>query len=269
MKKNLKVAVVQYQIPSDHKDAEGKVNELVKGSVFKGAEMVGLPEECLGFSENLKSGYDPLEFLGKIAKENKVYLFGATYILDENNKPTNVGFLFDNEGKLLLLQRKIVLTPPELEFGFVSGDSINIIDTEFGRIAILVCKDALHRYAAWFFDELMKAEVDIVLVPSSSITVSERSINLWVDTLKTMSMLFNVFIVAPGTVGLNGIDGSQSFGNSIVVSPLKVVLAQGSKDKKEILFATLEKEDLEKLRSPEAAKWQPEEVPEFKITSVE
>ena len=65
MKKDLKVAVVQYQIPSDYKDAEGKINELVKGSAFKGAELVGLPEECLGTSGNFKNNYDPLEFLGK------------------------------------------------------------------------------------------------------------------------------------------------------------------------------------------------------------
>ena len=132
-------------------------------------------------------------------------------------------------------------------------------------MAILVCKDSFHRYAAWFFDKLMKSGVDIVLVPSSSISVSGRSVNLWTDTLKTMAMLFNVFILAPGTVGMNGIDKSKAFGHALIIDPLKVILVEGSEEKEEILFATLEKNSLEKLRNPEADKWQPATIPDLKL----
>jgi len=114
----------------------------------------------------------------------------------------------------------------------------------------------------------MKENVDIVLVPSSSITVSERSTNLWTDTLKTMSMLFNLFIVASGTVGINGIDGSKAFGNAIIISPKKVLLAQGSVKKEEILYATLDKEDIENLKNPASRKWQPEKVPSYEIVEL-
>ena len=115
---------------------------------------------------------------------------------------------------------------------------------------------------------LKKENVDIVLVPSSSITVSERSTNLWTDTLKTMSMLFNLFIVASGTVGINGIDGSKAFGNAIIISPKKVLLAQGSVKKEEILYATLDKEDIENLKNPASRKWQPEKVPSYEIVEL-
>lgn len=264
MNQDLKVAVVQYQITKDAKDSERKIEELVGTASFKNVDIVGLPEECLGSEENVKQGYDPFQFLQSVAKKYSIFLFGAVYCLDEHNNISNSGFLYNPKGERILLQKKIVLTPPAIEAGFVAGDTIKVLDTEFGRIAILVCKDSFHRYSAWFFNELMKEKVDIVLIPSSSITVSQRSINLWADTLKTMSMLYNVFILAPGTVGLNGIDGVQSFGNSIIISPLKVVLAQGSQERKEILYATLEKEDLDILRDPEAEKWQPSEVPKIK-----
>ena len=83
-----------------------------------------------------------------------------------------------------------------------------------------------------------------------------------------MSMLFNVFIIAPGTVGLNELDGSHAFGNALILNPQKVVLAQGSSDTEEIIFAEINSNDLLKLRSPEASRWQPEKVPDFELVNI-
>lgn len=265
MKRNVKAAAVQYQIPSSYKEGQKKIERFVKQAALKEVDIIGLPEECLGPVGYVEKGYDPFSFLSKIASKYSVYLFGATFSLDKNKKPTNNGFLFNQRGEILINQKKIVLTPPAVKQGFMAGDTIKYTDTSHGRLAILVCKDSFHRYSSWFFNELMKAKVDIVLIPSSSITVSERSVNLWTDTLKTMSMLFNVFIVAPGTVGINEIDGSQAFGHALIISPQKVVLAEGTQNEEEIIFATLKKNDLDRLRSPEAVKWQPNSVPKFRI----
>jgi len=261
MKKKVKVAALQYQTPKDYHEGERKVGKFVSKASKKNVDIVGLPEECLG---QVNNNDKPLEFLSSIAKKYGVYLFGATYLYS-GKRIRNVGFLFDGKGKLIIVQDKIVLTPPAIKEGFKAGMTIKVVDTEFGRLALLVCKDSFHRYAAWFFDKLMKFGVDIVLIPSSSITVSERSINLWTDTVKTMSMLFNVFIIAPGTVGKDNNSHTRSFGHALIVDPQMVVLAEGSKDKEEVLYATLNKANLDRLRSPEASKWQPESVPKFKV----
>ena len=266
MKNNLKVAVIQAKVPKNHAEGENQILSFVKTALFKPLDMIGVSEECLASSEEIKRGYDPVPFLSKVAKDNRIYLFAANNLLDESGNVSTFGLFFDPEGNLVIKQKKIVLTPDAIESGVVAGDTINVVNTELGKIAMLICKDSFHRYAAWFFDALMRVKVDIVLVPSSSITVSERSINLWTDTIKTMSMLFNVFIIAPGTVGINPWDRSKAFGHALIASPQKVVLAEGSENREEVLYATLQKEHLDRLRSPEAAKWQPAKVPEFKVT---
>jgi predicted amidohydrolase len=133
-------------------------------------------------------------------------------------------------------------------------------------MAILVCKDSFHRYASWFFDKLRKAGADIILVPSYSLNVSKRSLELWVDSLKALSKWFDVYIVAPGTIGENSTQYS-SFGHSLIICPNRVVLAEGSYDKEEILRATLDVKSLEEIRNTYGSKWQPKDVPEVVLIS--
>ena len=173
-------------------------------------------------------------------------MFGATAVKEPDGLH-NRGFIFDRQGNLINYHDKIVLTPVE-EQEMVVGDKLEVFDTEFGKMSILVCKDSFHRYAAWFFDKLKKAGVDIILVPSYSLNVAKRSQELWVDSLKTLSKWFDVYIVAPGTAGQNMTEYS-SFGHPLIICPNRVVLAEGSFDKEEILRATLDVKNLEEIRN--------------------
>jgi len=261
MKKPLKVVAIQTQIPTSKDEGEKQISRLVKEALREPVDMIGLPEDCIASWNDIKSGYQPFEFLSKIAKENKIYLFGATIVRENDGSMHNAGFLFDKEGKLLARHDKVVLTPPEEEDGVVAGETLEVFDTEFGKIAILVCKDSFHRYAAWFFDKLRKAGVEIVLIPSYSLNVSQRSVELWVDSLKALAKWFDVYIVAPGTIGKNATE-YPSFGHALIICPKRVVLTEGSFDKEEVLRATLDPESLNEIRNTYGAKWQPKDVPE-------
>ena len=264
MLKDIKVAALQMQVPRNKEEGEKQIAELVAVASKGGVDMVGLSEDCVARNSEVRDGYDPLIFLSKIAKENNVYLFGATATLDENGKMYNTGFVFDREGNLITTHNKIVLTPPEEEGGMTPGDKLTVFDTEFGKMALLVCKDSFHRYAAWFFDKIRKAGADIVLVPSYSLNVSPRSIDLWVDSLKALAKWFDLYIIAPGTVGTNSTD-YPSFGHALIMCPNRDVLAEGSFDKVETLTATLDVKSLEDIRNTYGAKWQPKSVPEAKV----
>jgi len=264
MKKDIKIAIVQTKVPSSKTEGEQQIDRLVKEAVKLSVDLVGLPEDCVTDNyDEVKSGYNPIEFLSRQARENKVYLFGATAVW-ENNCFHNRGFLFDRNGKLIASHDKIVLTPLEEKRGIIPGKSLEVFDTEFGKMAILVCKDSFHRYAAWFFDKLRKAGVDIVLIPSYSLNVSKRSIELWVDSLKALAKWFDVYVIAPGTIGSNGTD-FPSFGHALIICPNRVVLAEGSNNKEEILRATLDVKSLEEIRNTYGSKWQPAEVPEVEL----
>lgn len=263
MKKNIKVVAIQARVPKDKNEGEAQVGRLVREATKEPVDMVGLPEDCVASYSDVRNGYDALSFLSSVAKENKVYLFGATAV-KEGDGIHNRGFLFDREGNLITHHDKVVLTPPEEKDGIVAGKTLEVFDTEFGKMAILVCKDSFHRYAAWFFDKLRKAGADIILIPSYSLNVSKRSVELWVDSLKALAKWFDVYIVAPGTIGVNATD-YPSFGHALIVCPNRVVLAEGSFDKEEVLKATLDTQSLEEIRNTYGSKWQPSDVPEVKI----
>lgn len=259
MIKDIKIAAIQARVPESKEEGKRQVRRLVKEAIKEVVDMVGLPEDCVARLNEVKDGYDPLSFLSSIAKENNVYLFGATLVLDKGGV-YNRGFLFNRNGNLVNTHDKVVLTPPEEKDGIIAGKTLEVFDTEFGKMAILVCKDSFHRYAAWFFEKLRKMGVDIVLVPSYSINVSKRSVELWVDSLKALAKWFDVYVVAPGTIGPNSTE-YPSFGHALIICPNRVVLQEGSIDKEEILRATLDVNSLDEIRSTYGSKWQPKEVP--------
>jgi predicted amidohydrolase len=259
MKKDIKVVAIQAKVPTSRNVGEPQIKRLVEEALKEPVDMIGLPEDCLVTFKEIESGYKPLDFLSSVAKEYKVYLFGAT-LVKENDGLHNRGFLFDRDGKLVSFHDKIVLTPPEEEDGLIAGETLEVFDTEFGKMAILVCKDSFHRYAAWFFDKVRKAGADIVLIPSYSLNISKRSIELWVDSLKALAKWFDMYIVAPGTIGANATQ-YPSFGHALIICPNRVVLAEGSFDKEEILRATLDTKSLEEIRNTYGSLWQPSEIP--------
>lgn len=268
MKKQLKVVAAQMRVPISKDEGEKQIARILREALKESVDMIGLSEDCIASWKDIESGYDPFKFLSKTAKENKVYLFGATVVKDDDGKMRNAGFLFNKNGDLMSRHDKVVLTPPEEEDGLVAGETLEVFDTEFGKMAILVCKDSFHRYAAWFFDKLRKASVDVVLIPSYSLNVSDRSIGLWTDSLLALAKWFDVYIVAPGTIGKNATQ-YPSFGHAMIICPKRVVLAEGSFDKEELLRATLDPEPLGEIRSTYGSKWQPQDVPEVKMVENE
>lgn len=263
MTKDLIVAVIQAKVPKSKSEGEKQIRRFIKEIIKEPVDIVGLPEDCIATYREIQLGYDPMSFLSSIAKENSVYLFGATAVL-ENGGLHNRGFLFDNQGHLIAKHDKIVLTPGEEKDGVISGKTLEVFKTEYGNMAILVCKDSFHRYAAWFFDALRKNGADIVLIPSYSLNVSSRSLELWVDSLKALAKWFDVYILAPGTVGPNATEYS-SFGHSLIICPSRVILAEGSFDKEEILRATLDVKTLNEIRATYGSIWQPAKTPDFEM----
>ncbi len=266
MIKNIKVIAIQAKVSKTTREGEEQVKRFVNEALKEPVDMVGLPEDCVAKWKDVMDGYKPLDFLSQIAKENNIYLFGAT-IVQEKDKIRDVGFVFDRLGKLICKHYKMVLTPLEEKNGIVPGNKIEVFDTEFGKMSLLVCKDAFHRYTAWFFDKIRKAGADVVLIPSYSLNVSKRSTDLWVDSLKALAKWFDLYIVAPGTVGPNATD-FPSFGHALILCPNRGVLAEGSNDNEEVLRATLDVKNLEEIRGTYGALWQPKEVPDVDIVNL-
>jgi len=266
MKRKLKIGVVQAKVPFSIEEGESSVLNFVRLAKEVNVDILGLPEDCVCGLFKYLGSYDPLEFLSKTAKKFKISLFGSNATL-EDGKYYGTGFYIDNRGKLLSKVRKIILTNPERESGFKAGKEIQVFNTEFGKMAILICKDAFSRYSPIWFHELKKRRVEYVLIPSMSLKVNYNSFNFWIHSMWLLAKWFDLRIFASGTVGKN-YTSFLSFGNALIVDRDSGFIKKGSENKEEILIAEIPVRSKEKIEKSYRSKWDPVKIPNIKINEV-
>ncbi len=78
----------------------------------------------------------------ELAKQYNMYIIGGTHVVEvEGGKLRNAAHLFQPDGKIHI-QHKIHLTPTEVtEWNMSAGEGVAVIDTPFGKIAMLTCYD--------------------------------------------------------------------------------------------------------------------------------
>lgn len=264
MKGLMRIAVVQTNVPFSPQEGESQILRFVKEAKDKNVDVLGLPEDCVcGLFEYLKN-YDPLEFLSKVAKDYNINLFGSNAIL-EDEKYYGTGFYINRGGEIVSKIHKIILTKPERDTGFNSGNEIQVFQTEFGKMAILICKDAFSRYSPFWFYELKKRGVEYILVPSMSLKFDDNSIKFWLNSMWLLARWFDIYIFAPGTIGKN-YTPYPSFGNSLIVEQDKGFLKQGSEDTEELLITEITVRSQEEIEKDYGLKWNPTVMPQVKIT---
>ena len=95
------------------------------------------------------------ERMSALAREYKIFLcFGLLEVSDKNF--FNSAVLLDRHGKILLHHRKICEYPP-----FTTGTTVQSIETELGRLSVLICGDLFDEDATNQLDR----SVDLLLVP--------------------------------------------------------------------------------------------------------
>ena len=170
--------------------------------------------------------------------------------------------------ELVLEQNKMCLPPVDIEQGIESDNIFRTVDTEFGRLAMLSCKDAFYRYTNDLFQELRKAGVDLMLIPTWSLKVNQRSISLVREGVIAECNWSDIYVCLSGNVGneiVNRIGKKlKAFGHAMIICPLRGVLKEGSEDREEILYETLEPKYLREIREYDKV-WQPDERLEFRM----
>ncbi|RLD32745.1 MAG: hypothetical protein DRI73_06590 [Bacteroidetes bacterium] len=136
--------------PKNSGSTEDNLNqfaELLSVAANKKADIVCLPEAITlvgtdkSYIEVSETVPGPTtDFLGKIAKENNMYIVAG--ILERDGHAVyNTAILLDRGGKLAGKYRKVALPREEIEGGVAPGSSIPVFDTDFGRIGIMICWD--------------------------------------------------------------------------------------------------------------------------------
>lgn len=211
----IKIAIAQFELI--HRDKSKNLEKIiyyVKKASEGGADIILFPEltyngyilskeEFLETSETRNDFF--IDSIKDLAKEYNIYIL-AGYVEREKDDLYNSAILVDTFGEILLNYRKNYLWKKENVI-FTSGVDAPVIETEFGRIGILICYDMEFPEPA---RKLAREDVDIIFVPSCFSKFAE---NRW-DILLNANALFNLIYV----VGANVVD-EYCCGKSKIIGP--------------------------------------------------
>jgi predicted amidohydrolase len=199
------------------------------------ADLVVLPETCTtGFSPGvavraLWDLLDPIPGeqtapLHRVAAETGVHLvYGAYARGPQPGVVFNCAVLVGPDGAQLGIYNKTHPFCTEIVTGggwVTPGDDVCVIDTELGRIGLMICFDG-------DFPELARITAlkgaEILARPSALL----RSADIWELTNRARAYDNGVFVIGSNATGTDP-DGTMYFGNSMIVSPIAEVLARAS-----------------------------------------
>jgi predicted amidohydrolase len=106
-----------------------------------------------------------LKLFADLARSTQTHIIAGSHICRENGKLHNISYFFDRQGNASS-QYKLHITPHERDvWGIEPGHRVEVIDTDRGKIAILICYDIE-------FPELSRIAVakgaNIIFVPSNT-----------------------------------------------------------------------------------------------------
>lgn len=210
------------------------------------ADLLLLPELCLhGYHKstiiNSTEYHLPaiLPHLSEIARKNHMAMAG-TFVEDEGDHRFNTLLLLDSSGNLLAKYRKTHLFKKlnEDKF-FIPGNSLTIVDTDWGRIGLAVCYDL--RFPE-IFRSMMRQGAEGFLVCSEWPTAR---INHWKTLLQSRAIENQAWVAA---CNCTGISGQVEFGGaSSVITPWGDITTAG--DQEELLFASIHTDQVQLIRS--------------------
>ena len=111
------------------------------------------------------------ETFSRKAREHQCYIVVPMYLLEERpqKQVSNVGVLFDRQGKVLGIYRKLHPAVSDstgsLEGGITPGKETPVFDCDFGKVGIQICFDIYFDYG---WKELARKGADLVVWPSQT-----------------------------------------------------------------------------------------------------
>lgn len=150
----MKVSVLHMEIRNTLEDNLIAAKTAVLKAAKQNPSIIALPEyftvpNCMADFTNAKKISEEtcaktLDFLQKISQTiDDVYLLGGTVLEEDSDKYYNTSTLW-RSGKLLAKYKKISPIRAELEAGVAKGSIPIVIDTEFGKLGMIVCADTFN-----------------------------------------------------------------------------------------------------------------------------
>ena len=164
-----------------------------------------------------------IEFFNTLAISYNVNIVAGTHLTVEDGALYNIAYLFHRDGRIDK-QYKIHITPSEARWWGVSGgDSIQVFDTDRGRIGIAICYDIeFPEYA-----RIAKGKgAEVLLVPYNT---DIRAAHLRVRACAQARAIENhLYVVTAGAVGnLPQVEGADiHYAQSAILTPSDIAFAR-------------------------------------------
>jgi len=167
----VKIAICQILvIDSDREGNFRRIEYALADAKIQGAQIAAFPESAILGWENPEAHRlaEPIPGADSDRIQDLAKRYGLMIAigLDEKdgNRLYDSAILVDRTGKLLWKHRKINVLPELMTPPYSQGDpgEINAVETEFGRIAFLICADT---FTDSFFQRIRDLKPDFMIVP--------------------------------------------------------------------------------------------------------
>lgn len=192
--------------------------------------------------------------LANLARETKTVIIASLFEKAMTGLYFNTAAIFDADGSYLGKYRKNHIPQDpyfEEKFYFAPGDSgYPVWDTKYGKIGIIICWDQWYpeasRLLALKGAEIIFAPTAIGWLPEEKDDLGEKQYTAWLQAQRGHAVANSCYFAAINRVGTE--DPIEFWGRSFVANHYGELIAQGSTDKEEIIYADCDLEALEAHR---------------------
>ncbi|SDY32115.1 Predicted amidohydrolase [Evansella caseinilytica] len=262
----LRVSAVQYHLHNidSFEEFAYQVTHYVRNAAEYGAEFVLFPEfltiQLMSIRENgrIPAITDLTDYTERyqalfttLAGETGMHIIGGTHVVRKGDRFYNVAHLFYPDGRIGE-QAKLHMTPTEeKEWKLTPGDSLQVFETNKGKIALLTCYDIE-------FPEVVRIVrtmgADVVFCPSC--TDDRHGFYRVRYSCYARTIENQLYVVTTGTVGsLTNVDFMRAnFGQAAVLTPNDIpfpqhgIIAEGVINDDMLITADLDLALLEDVR---------------------
>jgi len=246
-----------------------KAEEHIREAARRGAQIVCLPELfrsqyfCRQEDASLFDLAEPIpgpstERLGRVATQEHVVIIASLFERRAPGVYHNTAVMIGTGGEILGLYRKMHIPDDPLyfeKFYFTPGDlGFRNFDTQFGRIATLVCWDQWYpeaaRVAALGGAQILFYPTAIGWHPVEKAQYGTAQHDAWKTIQRGHAIANGIYVAAVNRVGFEGPPDQELefWGGSFVADPFGQVIAEGSHDQEEILVVECDPARTEDVR---------------------
>jgi predicted amidohydrolase len=256
---SMNVALVQFNAGPDKRDNLRRALRFVQKAAARRARWILLPEVFnyrgdLTHPENFKAvaeripGESVVPFM-QVAAQEKVFILLGSMIeqAPSRTKAYNTSVLINDKGKIDAVYRKMHLFGAQIgktelreSSVFLAGKKPVMSRINDFRVGMSVCYDL--RFPD-LYQSYRRKGADVLTVPAAFTALTGQA--HWEVLLRARAIENQCYVLAPNQVGRDG-RGIATHGHSMVISPWGEVLAKGSPDKEEIVYAQIFLEEIEK-----------------------